>query len=70
MKLNKDESAASFFTKIAQVRDQLISIGITIDDDDHVQTMVDGPLRSWELSWHPSMDERINQPLKGFGMIA
>ena len=42
MKLNKDESVGSFFTKIAQVRDQLIVIGITVDDDELVQTVVDG----------------------------
>ena len=42
LKLNKDESVDSFFSKIAQARDQLIAIGITIDDDDLVQTVVDG----------------------------
>ena len=30
LKLNKDESVGSFFTKIAQVRDQLIAIGILL----------------------------------------
>ena len=70
MKLNKDESVGSFFTKIKYVRDQLIVIGITVDDDDLVQTAVDGLPSSWEPSWHPSVDERISQPLKGFGMIA
>ena len=34
LKLNKDEGVGSFFTKIAQVRDQIIYIGIIIDDDD------------------------------------
>ena len=48
LKLNKDESVGSFFTKIAQVRDQLIAIGITVDDDDLVQTVVDGLPSSWE----------------------
>ena len=48
MKLNKDESVGSFFTKIKHVRDQLIAIGITVDDDDLVQTMVDGLPRSCE----------------------
>ena len=48
MKLNKDESVGSFFTKIAQVRDQLIAIGIIVDDDDLVQTVVDGLPSSWE----------------------
>ena len=48
LKLNKDEGVGSFFTKIAQVRDQLIAIGITVDDDDLVQTVVDGLPSSWE----------------------
>ena len=48
LKLNKDESVGSFFTKIAQVRDQLIAIGIIVDDDDLVQTVVDGLPSSWE----------------------
>ena len=30
----KDEYVASFFTKISQVRDQVMSIGLIIDDDD------------------------------------
>ena len=42
MKLNKDEGVGSFFMKIAQVRDQLIAIGIFVDDEDLVQTVVDG----------------------------
>ena len=48
MTLNKDESVGSFFTKIAQVRDQLIAIGITVDDEDLVQIVVDGLPSSWE----------------------
>ena len=36
LKFNKDEGVGSFFTKIAQVRDQLIAIGIAVDDDDLV----------------------------------
>ena len=36
LKLIKDEGVGSFFTKIAQVRDQLIAIGIAVDDDDLV----------------------------------
>ena len=42
LKLSKDESVDSFFTKIKQVRDQLLSIGVTVDDDDLVQTVVNG----------------------------
>ena len=40
MKLRKDEIVGPFFTKIKQVRDQLLAIGVTVDDDDLVQTMV------------------------------
>ena len=70
LKLNKDESIGTFFTKIAQLGDQLIAIGITFDDDDLVQIVVDGLPSSWETSWHPLVDVKISQPLKGFGMIA
>ena len=46
--MNKDEGVVPFFTKIAQVRDQLIAIGIAVDCDDLVQTLVDGLPNSWE----------------------
>ena len=42
LKMEKDDTIASFFTKISQIRDQLASIGVTVDDDDLVQTIVDG----------------------------
>ena len=61
MKLNKDEGVGSFFTKIAQVRDQLIAIGITVDDDDLVQTVVDGLPSSWE-TFMESISGHENQP--------
>ena len=48
LKMNKDEGVGPFFTKIAQVRDQLTAIGITVDDDDLMQTVVDGLPNSWE----------------------
>ena len=60
MKLNKDESVGSF-TKIAQGRDQLIAIGIIVDDDDLVQTVVDGLPSSWE-TFMASVCRRENQP--------
>ena len=47
LKLNKDEGVGSFFTKIAQVRDQLIVIGIVVDNDDLVQIVVYGLPSSW-----------------------
>ena len=46
--MEMDDSIASFFTKISQLRDQLLVIGIIIDDDDFVQTAVDGLPSSWE----------------------
>ena len=48
LKLNKHEGVGFFFTNIAQVRDQLTTIGIIVDDDDLVQTIVDGLPNSWE----------------------
>ena len=47
-KMEKDEYVASFFTKISQVRDQLLSIQVTVDDDDLIQTVVDGFPSSWK----------------------
>ena len=48
LNMNKDEGFGTFFTKIAQVRDQLIATGIVVDGDDLVQTVVDGIPSSWE----------------------
>ena len=48
LKMNMDEGVGPFFTKIAQVRDQLTGIGITVDDDDLAQTVLDGLPNSWE----------------------
>ena len=42
LKMEKDETIASFFPKILQIRDQLLMIGVTVEDDDFVQTIVDG----------------------------
>ena len=61
LKLNKDESVGSFFTKIKQVRDQLLAIGVTIDDDDLVQVVVDGLPSSCE-TFMASVCGRENQP--------
>jgi hypothetical protein len=40
--MEKDSIVASFFTKISQIRDQFTAIGVNVDDDDLVQTAVDG----------------------------
>ena len=48
MKMEKDETVASFFTNISQVKDQLESIGVETDEDDLLQTAIDGLRASWE----------------------
>ena len=46
--MEKDESVASFFTNISQAIDKLMSIGVIVNDDDLIQTVVDGIACSWE----------------------
>jgi hypothetical protein len=46
--MRKDEIISTFFSKIAQTRYQLATIGVAVDDDDLVQTIVDGLPDSWE----------------------
>ena len=46
--MEKDESVNSFFTKISQLKDQLLAIGVNVEEDDLVQTMVDGLSSTWE----------------------
>ena len=38
LKMEKDETITTFFSKISQIRDQLMGIGDKVDDDDLVQT--------------------------------
>jgi hypothetical protein len=47
LRMGKDETIVAFFSKIAQTRDQLTAIGVVVDDDDLVQTTVDGLPESW-----------------------
>ena len=61
LKMNKDEGVGLFFTKIAQVRDQLTAIGITVDDDDLIQTVVNGLPNSWE-TFLAEVSGRENKP--------
>jgi hypothetical protein len=49
LKMEKDDTVASFFTKISQIRDQLLVFGVQVDDDDLVQTVVDGLPPAWEV---------------------
>jgi hypothetical protein len=46
--MEKGESVASFYSRIAQIRDQLLVIGVTVDDDDLVQAIFYGLPSSWE----------------------
>ena len=48
MKMERDETIASFFTKISQVKDQLANIGVETDEDNLLQTVIDGLPTSWE----------------------
>ena len=57
----QDEGVDPFFTKIVQVRDQLTTIGIVVDDDGLVQTVVDGLPNSRE-TFLASVSGRENQP--------
>jgi hypothetical protein len=61
LKMGKDETIVVFFSKIAQTRDQLTAIGVVVDDDDLVQTAVDGLPKSWEI-FLASVNEREAQP--------
>jgi hypothetical protein len=47
--MENDESVNSFFTKISNIKDKLLAIGIHTDDDDLVQTVFDGLSPTWEL---------------------
>ena len=44
LKVEKDETMASLFTKISYVRDHLASIGVVTDEYDLLQTAIDGLL--------------------------
>jgi hypothetical protein len=61
LKMGKDETISAFFSKIAQTRDQLATIGVAVDDDDLVQTTVDDLLESWE-TFISSVNGREVQP--------
>jgi hypothetical protein len=61
LKMGKDETISTFFCKIAQTRDQLTTIGVAVDDDELVQTAVDGLPESWE-TFLSSVNGREVQP--------
>ena len=49
LKMESDESVNSFFTKISNIKDKLLAIGVSNNDDDLVQTVFDGISPIWEL---------------------
>jgi hypothetical protein len=60
--MEKYDTVASFFTKISQIRDQLLVIGVLVDDDDDlVHTVVDGLPPSWEV-FLSGVNARETQP--------
>jgi hypothetical protein len=61
LKMGNDETISAFFSKIAQTRDQLATIGVAVDDDDLVQTTVDGLPESRE-TFLSSVNGREVQP--------
>ena len=48
VKMERDDTVASLFTKISQVKDQLVRIDVEMDEDDLLQTAIDGIPSSWE----------------------
>ena len=47
LKMESDESVNSF-TKISNLKDKLLAIDVSIDDDDLVHTVFDGLSPAWE----------------------
>lgn len=43
-----NDTIATFLTKISQLKDQLVLIGENVEDDDLVQTIIDGLPLTWE----------------------
>ena len=48
MNMQRDETVASFFTRISQVKDQVANIGVETNEDDLLQTTINGLPFSWE----------------------
>jgi hypothetical protein len=61
LKMEKGELVASFCSRIAQIRDQLLVTGVTMDNDDLVHAIFDGLPSSWE-TFLSSVSGREIQP--------
>ena len=53
MNLERDETVASFFTNISQVKGQIESISVDMDEDDLLQTAIERIPSSWETFFAP-----------------
>ena len=49
LNMEKSETMDSFFTNFSQEIDKLTSIRVVVDDNDHIQTVVNGISSSWEI---------------------
>ena len=47
IKMDKNETIASFFSRISQLKEQLLAIGTQIEEDDFVDAAIDGLSDSW-----------------------
>jgi hypothetical protein len=47
LKIEKNDTVATYFSKISQIRDQLVAIGVSVEDDDMVQIAIDGIPAKW-----------------------
>jgi hypothetical protein len=59
--MGNDETIVVFFSKISQPRDHITTIWVVVDDDDLVQTIVDGLPESWG-NFLASINGRESQP--------
>ena len=59
--MTKDDIIATFFTKISQLKDQLVAIGGNVEDDDLVQIAIDGFPPTWK-TFVSGVSARENQP--------
>jgi hypothetical protein len=60
--MEKGESVAYFFSRIAQIKDQLLVTRVTMDDDDLLEASFYGIASSWE-TFLSSVSGRDFQPM-------
>ena len=51
IKMEKGDNIAKYLTKFTQCRDELGSVGVTVDDEDLVDLALLGLLKSWHSYW-------------------